>query len=153
MSVDNNLLPTNGFKVLIGGTTAYPRLNTFAIGLTLPGISNADVSTSYRNEPGFTPSETLNYDALSMRFMCDEKMELYDELYGWMKANTRTTTHQTDDITINLLTSHNNITREIRCTDAFPTSIGSVDFDAQGADISFATFDVSFRFDEFIFLD
>jgi len=153
MAIDNNLLPSNGFKVLIGGSSEYPRLNLLAVGLTFPGIANAEVASPYRNREGYVPSETLVYEPLSMRFMCDEKMELYDELYGWMKANTRTNTLQTDDIIINLLTSHNNISREVRCTNAFPTSISGVDFDAQSAEITFATFDVSFRFDDFEFLD
>lgn len=150
---DNNLLPSNAFKVLIGGSLEYPRLNLLAVGLTFPGISNAEVSSPYRNREGYVPSETLVYEPLSIRFMCDERLELYDELFGWMKANTRTNNHQVDDITINLLTSHNNISREVRCTDAFPTSISSVDFDAQSSEVTFATFDVSFRFDEFEFID
>jgi hypothetical protein len=153
MSVDNNLLPTNGFKVLIGGTQEYPKLNTFAVRLSLPGVSNADVATPYKNQPGFTPSETLTYDPLSITFLCDEKMELYDELFDWMKTNTTTETLQTDDIIINLLTSHNNVSRKVRCTNAFPTGIGSIDFDAQSVEVGYATFDISFRFDEFEFID
>ena len=153
MSVDNNLLPTNGFKVLIGGTQEYPKLNTFAVKVTLPAVTNADVSTPYKNEPGFVPSETLTYEPLSISFLCDEKMKLYDELYDWMKTNTTTNTLQTDDIIINLLTSHNNVSRKVRCTNAFPTGIGSIELDAQGAEVGYATFDISFRFDEFEFID
>ena len=152
MAIDNNLLPTNGFKVLIGGTGDYPKTNLFAVGLTFPGITNAEVASPYRNNEGYVPSETLVYEPLSMRFMCDEKMKIYDELFGWMKDNTTRTELKTADITINLLTSHNNISREVQCTNAFPTSISSVDFDAQAAEITFATFDISFRFDEFTFL-
>lgn len=153
MSVDNNLLPTNGFKVLIGGTQEYPKLNTFGVRLTLPSVTNTDLSTPYRSQPGFIPSESLTYEPLSITFLCDEKMELYDELYDWMKTNTNTDTLQTDDIIINLLTSHNNISRKVRCTNAFPTGIGSIEFDAQGVEVGYATFDISFRFDEFEFID
>jgi len=153
MSVDNNLLPTNGFKVLIGGTQKYPKLNTFAVKLTLPSVNNAEVSTQYRNEPGFVPSESLTYDPLSITFLCDEKMKVYDELYDWMKNNTTSSTLQTDDIIINLLTSHNNVSRNVRCTNAFPIGIGSIEFDAQGSEVGFATFDISFRFDDFEFID
>jgi hypothetical protein len=153
MSVDNNLLPTNGFKVLIGGTKEYPKLNTFAVKVTLPAVNQAGVSTQYRNEPGFVPSESLDYDPLSITFLCDEKMGLYDELYDWMRTNSLSDTFQTDDIIINLLTSHNNVSRNVRCTNAFPTGIGSVEFNAQSSEVTYATFDISFRFDEFEFID
>jgi len=80
-------------------------------------------------------------------------MELYDELYDWMRTNSLSDTFQTDDIIINLLTSHNNVSRNVRCTNAFPTGIGAVEFDAQSAEVAYATFDISFRFDEFEFID
>jgi hypothetical protein len=152
MAIDNNLLPTNSFSVLIGGTKQYPRLNFFATSVTFPGISVSEVATSYRNKQGFVPSETLKYDPLEITFQCDEKMKVYDELFNWMKVNTSSHTYKTEDIVVSLLTSHNNFSRSIQCINAFPVSITGITFNAQADAIEFGTLTVSFRYDEFRFI-
>jgi len=52
------------------------------------------------------------------------------------------------DISVSVLTSHNNISRTIRYTNALPTSLGDVTF-AATQDGQYITFPASFRFDYF----
>jgi hypothetical protein len=151
--IDKSLLPSNTFRVVIGGPGEYLDLNYFAVSVTLPGIQNDESPSSFRNKMGYVPSETLKYDTLSIRFACDEKMGVYQDLHDWMKTNTTSRDLKTSTIEIHLMTSHNNVSKRFICKSAFPTSIGSVEFNAQSEAMEYASLDVSFRYDEFSFED
>ena len=154
--IANNLLPTtDNFTVHIGTEGNDSRLNKNIIGFTLPSITNNEISTPYLNRPGYSVSETTTLDPLTIRFVCDEEMSAYDEIYTWMNDNNNLKNGLFDfkDIIINIKTSHNNLNRQLQFVDCFPTSIGAVDFNIQGdAEPVYAVFDVNFRYDEFNFL-
>lgn len=53
------------------------------------------------------------------------------------------------DITLSILSSHNNQTKQIRYLDAVPTSLGDINFESTASGSEFITFNASFRFTYF----
>jgi hypothetical protein len=65
------------------------------------------------------------------------------------RSMTDTTPPTTTDITLAMLSSHNNVTRTIRYIDCVPTSLGQMDMSAVAGDTIAITFPVTFRFSYF----
>jgi len=153
MAVERNLLPVSDFRIVFGPTKELTNLHIYATSVTLPSVNLADLNTPFRHEQGFTPSNRMTFDPLNIRFMCDENMEIYRDLFNWMKNNTLDQNHEqilsVADIRMHILSSHSNKTREIHFIDAFPTSIGSIEFNLQTSEITYASFDATFRYDKF----
>lgn len=158
-TLDRNLLSISDFRVVFGPTNQLRSLDVFAVSINLPSVSMDALPTPHRQYAGFSHGGKINYDQLNIRFACDEKMIIYEDLYTWMCNNT---THYpkvpedlltTADITLQPLTSHLNISREIRFARAFPTSIAPMEFNVQVSEATYATFDVTFHYDYFTFTD
>jgi len=84
--------------------------------------------------------------------MVTENMENYVELFNWMVDNASESTLSTCDITLHILTSSNNVIRQIRFVEAFPVSIGAIDFHTQNTDVEYVVADASFQYSHFYFL-
>lgn len=153
MTVERNLLPVSDFRIVFGPTKELTNLHVYAIAVTLPGVNLADLGVPFRHEPGYVGSNRMTYDPLNVRFMCDENMEIYKDLFNWMRNNTLDQNSDeilsVADIRMHILSSHSNKTREIHFINAFPTSIGSIEFNLQTSEITYANFDVTFRYDLF----
>jgi hypothetical protein len=152
MSVDNNLLQNNGFRLSVGGTAEFPKFSFFAIKANIPGVTMGEIATQYRNRPGFVQGETLKYESFTCTLACDERMLAYLEIFNWMKYNVTANKLKVSDITLDILNSHNNTTRTVKFTNAFPTSIDAFELDASATDTTYINFGVSFFYDEFLFI-
>ena len=66
--------------------TQLPKVEFFTVGANLPGISLTDaiMSTRFKNIPMM--GEKLEYENLSLTFICDEYLENYTSLHEWMTA-------------------------------------------------------------------
>lgn len=149
MSIDNNLLPNSQFRLIIGGTNEFPKMSFFATTANIPGVSLQEIGVKYRNLPGFTPGNSLTYEQLSCNLLCDEKMLAYIECFSWLKHNAKDGEGiKTTDIIVETLNSHFNTSRSFRFINAFPTTLGSLEFNSSG-EPGYASFDVSFSYDEF----
>ena len=64
--------------------TQLPKVEFFTVGANLPGISLTDaiMSTRFKNIPMM--GEKLEYENLSLTFICDEYLENYTSLHEWM---------------------------------------------------------------------
>jgi hypothetical protein len=145
---NKNLLSLTGFKLQISGKD-YMNTEYFAVSATLPSINLPEIELSYRNQHGFLPGEKIQYDPISIRIAVDEELKVYDELYQWIITNAKSKTLDVREMSLVFLTSHNNVSRVMRFTNAFPTSLGSVEFNTQMSDVEYAYLDVSFRYDRF----
>jgi hypothetical protein len=145
---NKNLLSLTGFKLQISGAD-YVNTEYFAVSATLPSINLPEIELSYRNRHGFLPGEKIQYDPINIRIAVDEELKVYDELYQWILKNATTDSLDAREMSLIFLTSHNNVSRIMRFANAFPTSIGSVEFNTQMADVDYAYVDVSFRYDSF----
>ncbi len=151
MTVENNLLQNNRFRITIGGSNDMKKTSYFMTNLTFPGLTSNAVASRYRNNPGFVPSETIEYEALQCTISCDENLSAYLEIYNWIKSNVQNKKYTTYDIVIEILNSHFNSVKSATFKNAFPTSLSSMEFDVTSGDTSFATFTASFQYDEYYF--
>ena len=126
----SNQLPLTGFKLNIG-SDGFENLQHFAVSATFPSVSVGEVIASYKNYNGYVSGEKLTYDAFALRVAVDENMNVYEEIYSWMLHNTQQDKLLTHDITLNFLSSHNNISKSVLFTNAFPTNIGGIELNVQ----------------------
>ena len=111
------------------------------------------------------------FDPLVLRFIVDEDMVNYREIYNWiiqlapgydtddyreLIGSTKTTTGFDDrsgdytkmysDATLIVNTSSNNANVEFVFEDCFPTSLGSVEFKTDSADTEYVVADLTLRY-------
>ena len=90
-------------------------------------------------------------------------MKNYIEMNSWITKNadhnitkTKSTSfsheEKVKDITMSVLTAKNTINKQLRFTDAFPTSLGELAFTTQDTAVEYLTCTVSFRYNRFEFI-
>ena len=155
---NKNYLQPTGFRVIISRKN-YPNLEYFAQGVTHPGST---VSPLELNTPRVTSipfaGDKITYGSLSLDIILDEDMKSYKEMQEWLestinlngssKTDNNFDPHQ--DITVSILSSHNNSNVQIRYKDCIPTNISSIALTANTSTVQFLTFNVEFRFSDFI---
>ena len=159
LSSPNFLQPT-GFKLVID-RAQFGNFEFFASQVSHPSIDVGEAVLPFRRTDAKFPGDKIMYSQLSCDVMLDEDMKVYEELHNWLlrtqegKAVNASDTQvgstlKTEyDIQMLILTSHNNQIRQIRYIDAFPTDLGSVQFQSTTAGTEYLTFTVSFRFTYF----
>jgi hypothetical protein len=150
--IDSNLLALTGFKLTIH-TEDFKHTQYFAVSASFPAVSLPEVTTGFRNLSGFVSGDKLAYDPLTLRVAIDERLESYREIFNWMYSNTSNNVLNVYDITLHFLTNHNNISRSVRFSNAFPTNIGGLEFNVQQTESEYAYVDVTFRYDYFEFIE
>ena len=157
----NYLQPTS-YKLTIDREN-YPNLEYFAQTVTHPGMIMNPVELPYRQIEGVPLSGSkLTYNELSATIILDENLTSYNEMYGWMrrlltqaevpplKRNFKLKVVPTyADITVSILSSHNNKTKQILYKDCIPIALGDISFESTATGTEFVTFVVSFRFNYF----
>ena len=152
----NYLQPTS-FKLVIDRRN-YPNLEFFCQNVTHPGMIMSSVEVPFRKVAGVPfPGDTLTFNELSTNIILDENMQGYDEMFAWMRrlldTNMGNVTTQAvssyADITLSILSSHNNTTKQVRYIDCIPTSLGDINFTSTSGGTEFITFNASFRFNYF----
>ena len=160
-----NYLQPTGFKVLIDRVN-FPSLQFYAQTVAHPDANLDPAEVNFRRvAPIPFTGDTLQFGVLSMDILLDEDMNSYRELYSWMEstveqkhvtASSKLIAQQTNmqpsyyDISVSVLSSHNNVNREFKYINAFPISMGNINFEAT-TDQQYIIFPVSFRFDYFTF--
>jgi len=152
-----NYLQPSGFSVVIDRKN-YPNLEYFAQTVSHPGATVSETEIPFRNTNIPFTGDTVNYTDVSFNFLVDEDMEGYIEIYQWLLRNLQTNRRGASqavredippteaDITLNILSSHNNPIRKIKYYNAFPTNIGELNFAATTNDVEPLTFSAQFRF-------
>lgn len=163
LTTNINYLQPTGFKVVID-RKKFGNLEFFAQSVSHPSVDIAAAPLQYSRVNLHMGGDKLSYGALTINLILDEGMESYVEVYDWVKRlveenNTtkldirnRLVSEEAPttavDITVSVLTSHNNASKRIRYIDCIPVSIGSVDFQAT-TDIQYLTFAVTFEYSYF----
>ena len=156
----NYLQPTS-FKLSIDRTN-YPNLEFFVQNFTHPGLMMPASEMPIRRMQSIPfPGESLTINELSATILLDENMESYSEMYNWIRriqvtdmdgnqnVQRGTTLNPHADITLSILSSHNNLSKQVRYLDAIPTSLSDISFEATASGTEFITFQASFRFSYF----
>jgi hypothetical protein len=159
----NYLQPTS-FKLVLDRQN-YPNLEFFCQNVTHPGMLLSAVEVPFRKVAGVPfAGDTLTFNELSANIILDEDMQGYKEMYNWLRRildtnqesplNRSTTVAPTyADITLHILSSHNNSTMQIRYLECVPTTLGDIQFESTSAGTDFITFSASFRFNYFELLE
>lgn len=148
LTTNFNFLSPTGFKLSIE-SPKFDNLEYFITTVALPAMSLAEVSSSFKNQQGFVSGDQVNFDSLDVTFLVDEDMNNYSEVFDWIKETADSDTVSNNDIILSVLTSHNNLNRQIRFVNAVPVSLGGVEFTTQATDVEYLQSNVSFRYDYF----
>lgn len=155
-----NLLQPTSFKLIIDRKN-YKNLEFFCQSIMLPSLSAVPVEMPFRGVTAVPfAADKLTYGELNANILLDENLNSYVEMYNWMHRIVEANEVEASkygpeiptyaDITVAILSSHNNTTRTIRYTDCIPTMLGDVSLEAASGDVQFISFPVTFRFTEFI---
>ena len=152
-----DFLRPNGFRFQIAN---IPNVSFFCQAANIPqmSIGQPEISTPLANIP--FPGDKVQFGELMIRFLIQEDMANYVELYNWLTGlgfpesheqftnfiksqeyrtalgnkNKKEAIAQVSDATLFVLDSNNNPNVKITFLDAFPTSLEGLDFDiSQGA--------------------
>jgi hypothetical protein len=151
LTTNKNFLSPTGFQFKID--TLYPNLEYFAVAATLPGLSITAVEQSYRGVNLSFTGDRLSFEDLTLRINVTENLENYIETFNWIH-NLGQAEKAEDfkvDATLLILSSHNNVVQEIIFKGVFPTSIATVEFDAQTETVEYVQMDVTFSYTNFEF--
>jgi hypothetical protein len=103
--------------------------------------------------------DKITFTEVSFTIILDEDLTSYTEMMDWLtrivndgqvSGLERATKFPTySDITLHVLSSHNNTTKKIVYKDCIPISLGNIEFTSTTGDVTYLTFEASFRFSQF----
>lgn len=161
---NRNFLSPVGFQFTL---QKKPKIDFFCNAANIPGI-NLGVAmqpTSLKAIP--VPGETLTYDDLTLRFMVDEDMENYLEVWNWLNQfgfprdfgqyqqllnedensqGKQTAISGMSDGTLLIYNSSYIPNLKIEYKDLFPVSLSSIEFDTTPSEINYASAQVVFKY-------
>ena len=154
-----NYLQPTGFKVVID-RTKYPNMEYFVQSVSHPGATLAPVELPVRRITSVPlAGDKMTFSEVNFTIILDENMTSYTEMFDWMSRivndgqvssldrGSKVPTYA--DITLHVLSSHNNTVKKIKYNDCVPTSLGNIEFTSTSGDVTYLTFDCSFRFSQF----
>ena len=161
---NKNFLSPVGFKFVIGRT---PNVDYFCQAAYIPEVSIGvrEIPTPVKDYS--VPGDKMTFGDLSLRFLVNEDMDNYFEIYKWLKGLTNPKV-QSDfakyistvdekgrssqfmktmsDARLLVLNSNYNSIATINFYNIFPTSLTTLEFDASATDINYFTAEVNFRY-------
>ena len=161
-----NYLQPNSFKMTINRKN-FPNLEFFCQSVLHPDMNMPPAELQYQRIANIPmPGDKITFGELTCMIILDEQLNSYSEMYHWMQRMVETPqgsrisdknrlidnvppTHA--DITISILSSSNNVTRQIRYIDCIPVGLGNIQFVSTASGDSFITYPASFRFSYFDF--
>ena len=159
LTTNLNYLQPTGFKILID-RVKYPNLEYFCQQVDHPSVSANAVELPVRRITSVPlPGDKITHGEIGFNIILDEEMTGYNEMYNWLQRlvnNAQVSPAQRDtkfptyaDITLMVLSSHNNATQKIKYNDCLPTSLGGIQFTTTTGDVTYLTFTANFRFSTF----
>lgn len=155
-----NFLQPTGFKVVVL-RKRFKNLEFFAQSVQHPDLSVAPSVAQFRGTNALIPGDKLEYGTLTIDAIMDENMNVYKEMHEWLKstveqkykpANVAKVGDEditTYDISLMVLSSHNNTIDTIRYKSTFPISIGTVNFQSTADTVQYVTFPITFAYTTF----
>ena len=151
LTTNKNFLSPVGFQFKISSNN-YPNLEYFATACTLPGFNLDSVASPYRGVNLALTGDRINFDELGLRINVTENFENYIETFNWMHNIINNNGADEDykaDATLLVLTSHNNVSKEIKFNGIFPTALSALEFDTQLESVDYLQADVQFSYTNF----
>jgi hypothetical protein len=126
--------------------------------MMLPDVSVEGAELNYKQINVGRAGDKINFGTFEISYLIDEDLLNYKEIFDWMKSNVETkhsTTTSSDhyrDMTLTVMNSANNVTKQIKFVDAYPTSLSSLPFDITTTDVEYLTAVASFSYSYYTFL-
>ena len=123
--------------------------------VALPDLSvtGAPFNTPQRNIT--MAPDKVDYGTFELTFLVDEYLNNYQEIHDWMLGLVTVAEdsriNKFRDLTLQVLTSHNNVAREIIFVNAYPINLSSLPFDTTINDTNYLVANVSFNYSYFKF--
>ena len=156
--VQQNFLSPTGFRFNV---KRLPNISFFVQSINVPGVSMNPDETPTPFTTMFRLGDRLTYDDLTLTIRSDENLDAFIEIYEWMQSGTKAggfaayeNIKESDDGlysdgTLMVLNSKKNSNKIFTFKDMFPTTLSSIAMDATPSDISYATFDVTFKYNTY----
>lgn len=146
----------SGFRLLID-SLKYKNAQYFVQTASLPDVSTAGAPLQYKQRNIAAMPDKLEYASLEVAFLIDEDLMNYKEIHDWILGlviepdQASYTSRKTRDLTLQILTSHNNVGQEIIFVDAYPISLSSLPFSTNVTDVEYLTAVASFNYSYYKF--
>lgn len=165
-------LRPNGFKFLVHN---LPNVSFFCQSANIPDVTLGQAQASTPLHDFMIPGEKISFGELNIRFLIQENMANFKELYSWLTGlgNPEKTEQYTDfmnsqayrfpgkngakladvasysDASLFVLDSNNTPNIKIVFQDCFPTALGGLDFDLTSGDSPYFQGLASFRYRQY----
>ena len=123
--------------------------------MMLPDVSAEGAPLQYRQVNVGRASDKIAFGTFEVSYLIDEDLLNYKEIFDWMKSNVETNhtaTNHVRDLTLTIMNSANNVTKQIKFVDAYPISISSLPFDITTTDVEYLTAVVTFEYSYYQFI-
>ena len=161
---NKNFLSPVGFKFIMSRT---PNVDYFCQSASIPEVSIGarEISTPVKDYT--VPGDKMTFGDLNLRFLVNEDLDNYFEIYKWLKGLTNPMNtgdfqkyidavdekgRDTDftktmaDARLLVLNSNYNSIATVNFFNIFPTSLTTLEFDASATDINYFTAEVNFKY-------
>lgn len=153
-----NLLHPTNFQVVIDRKD-YPNIVYYANSVNHSGVNLANTTNArFRHIQNIPyPGDSITFDTVTFDIIIDEQMAGYREIFSWLNRMVDSTyvppSEETskiptseEDISLLIYTASNTLTRTIRYINAFPISLGDIDFRASETEAAIITCPATFAF-------
>jgi hypothetical protein len=123
--------------------------------MVLPDVSAEGAPLQFKQINVAMASDKISFGAFEISYLIDEDLLNYKEIFDWIKGNVEsnhTATNHVRDLTLTIMNSANNVTKQIKFVDAYPTTISSLPFDITTTDVEYLTAVVSFSYSYYEFI-
>ena len=161
---NKNFLSPVGFKFIMSRT---PNVDYFCQAASIPEVSIGarEISTPVKDYT--VPGDKMTFGDLNLRFLVNEDLDNYFEIYKWLKGLTNPMntgdfqkyinavdekgrdndfTKSMSDARLLVLNSNYNSIATVNFFNIFPTSLTTLEFDAAVTDINYFTAEVNFKY-------
>ena len=161
---NKNFLSPVGFKFIMSRT---PNVDYFCQSASIPEVSIGarEISTPVKDYT--VPGDKMTFGDLTLRFLVNEDLDNYFEIYKWLKGLTNPMntgdfqkyletvdekgrdsdfTKSMSDARLLVLNSNYQSIASVNFFNIFPTSLTTLEFDAAVTDINYFTAEVNFKY-------
>ena len=152
-----NFLNPSSF-VLTLDTQAYSGAEFTVQTMMLPDVSVSAAPLPFKSIDVGRAGDKMVFGQFEISYLIDEDLLNYKEIFDWLKANVESNhsgTSSSDhyrDLTLTVMNSANNVTKQIKFVDAYPTTISSLPFDITTTDVEYLTAIASFSYSYYEFI-
>tara|TARA_Y100000758_G_scaffold135854_1_gene96105 strand:+ start:166 stop:600 length:435 start_codon:yes stop_codon:yes gene_type:complete len=127
--------------------------------MMLPDVSAEGAPVTFKQVNVAMAADKVMFAPLELSYLIDEDLLNYKEIFDWMKMGIETNHQQAiignnhvRDLTLTVMNSANNVTKQINFIDAYPTSLSSLPFDITTTDVEYLTAVATFNYSYYEFI-